>query len=56
MGFHSQILLRIACNISNIALLKNIFLSILMVKITKYYECKTCLELHNEKEPCPFDK
>ena len=27
-----------------------------IVNITKYYECKTCLELHNVKEPCPFDK
>ena len=27
-----------------------------MVKLHYYYKCKTCMELHNVKEPCPFDK
>ena len=26
------------------------------ITIIKYYECKTCLDLHDEKNCCPFDK
>jgi len=33
MGFHSQILLRIACKISNIDLLKNFFFTIIWLKL-----------------------